>query len=187
MVVGQTQRRRNGHIRLGRAARGIVGRSCPNDLRSRSGLWPHRLKTGFPCRAVFYFRFRGAVLCWWGYSDARARRCFGGQTNRASSLADVCCLFHSRRFVFPRTAKSNAREYSRIEAAPRAATLDINSVDLLAVSNVVHEDVQVQTNHQTGDYPFIASVVFLCYTSCNRRFRFSCALFCERLPPNYST
>jgi hypothetical protein len=65
----------------------------------------------------------------------------GTKTHCATPLADVCCLFYRRRFVFPGTAKGNAGEYTRFEAANRAAAADTDIVGLLAVSHVVHKCV----------------------------------------------
>jgi hypothetical protein len=80
-------------------------------------------------------------------------------------LADVCCIFHCRCFVFPGTAKGNAGEYTRFEAALRAATADTDIFDLLAVSHVVHKYVETQSDSCQAEYgPVINSIAFLSRT-----------------------
>jgi hypothetical protein len=80
-------------------------------------------------------------------------------------LTDDRCLFYRRRFFLPGTAKGNAGEYTRFEAALRAATAHTDIFDLLAVSHVVHKYVETQSDSCQAEYrPVINSIAFLSRT-----------------------
>jgi hypothetical protein len=144
----------------------IVFHICAGTIALVSGAVAMSLQKGSRRHglAVFRIRFRGVAFCCGGRSHAGARRCFWRKVDRAPPLTDVFRFFDRRVFVFPRPAKSNARVYARIEAAFCAASADTNSVDLLAVSRVVHEGIQAQIDGCQGDNcSVIAPVGFFCW------------------------
>jgi hypothetical protein len=121
---------------------------------------PEGSKHDFPVAPYFVFG-SVALLCRWGCSSARARGSLRDGAHCPPSLAGIFRFFDCRFFLFSRPAKSNAKLYTRIKTAFRAAARDNYIVDLLAESRVVHEDVQTQVyRFQTGPCPVITSVVF---------------------------
>lgn len=97
------------------------------------------LKHDFPAAPYFIFGFVALLSA---AGDVRMLK-HGGVSEAkrigAASVAEVGCLLRCRCVFFPGTAKDNAGEYTRIEAALCAATADTDIIDLLAVPRVVHK------------------------------------------------